>query len=81
MFEYRFIVQMNVKFLITTRGTLTARKEIINPNSIGVKYSLIVLVGGNFNHVSVLTSFLLKRIETLGICYDLGSIKYGNLFY
>ena len=52
-----------------------------NPNSIGVKYSLIVLGGGggdNIYHVSVLTFDLLIGqkiyffkfwIETLGICH------------
>ena len=32
-----------------------------NPNSIGVKYSLIVLGGGFLHRVSVLTSLLVKR--------------------
>ena len=49
---------------------------ILNPNSIGVRYSLIVLVVGNIYHVTVLTSLLVKKcflkflIETLGICHD-----------
>ena len=49
---------------------------VFNPNSIGVKYSFIVLGGDNFHHVSVLTSLLIKIylfkfwIETLGICHD-----------
>ena len=47
----------------------------LNPNSIGVKYSLIVLGGGGgyLHHVSVLTSLLVKKyfwkigIETIVI--------------
>ena len=34
---------------------------MFNPNSIGVKYSLIVLGGGFLHHVSVLTSLLVKK--------------------
>ena len=44
------------------------RECFFNLKSIGVKYSLIVLEDGNFYHVSVLTSLLVKK--TLGICHD-----------
>ena len=46
-----------------------------NPNSIGVKYFLIALGGGNFYHVSVLTSLLVNiyiyffLVEILSICH------------
>ena len=35
--------------------------EPFNPNSIGVKYSLIILGEGFLHHVSVLTSLLVKE--------------------
>ena len=50
-----------------------------NPNSVGVKYSLIVW-GGQKGHVFVLTSLLVKSFY-FGIFHNQGSIKQGIFFF
>ena len=60
---------------------------VFYPNSIGVKYSLIMGGGGRFTPCLCFDLLIFQKllfkfwIETLGICHDYGSIKQGNLFY
>ena len=55
---HRFVSMIH-DFVRFCRGTCSMND--INPNSTGVKYSLIVLGGGSLHHVSVLTSLLVKK--------------------
>ena len=70
---------MNSFFILYSRCSFGPSKYfwVFNPNSSGVKYTLIVLL----TSFLVKSDFLLFRIETLGICYDYGSIKQGYLLY